>query len=139
VGRLKWPLTEWAELVKVTELGLFAGPEWFARWEKAFAPGRLHYVLATRGGRLVGLLPVVPDGRKLRSATNSETARYSPVLVEPALVVDIVKALASCCRQNWMVTVRQLWVGTVRQCLRDDGLASAGDDGPATLGEHCLA
>lgn len=82
-------------MVTTTGLDLFAGPEWFVPWEKAFAPGRLHYVLATRGGRLVGLLPVVPDGRTLRSATNSETVRYSPVLVEPALVVDIVKALPS--------------------------------------------
>ena len=86
---------EWAELAKTTGLDLFAGPEWFVPWAKAFAPGRLHYVLATRGSRLVGLLPVVPDGRTLRSATNSETVRYSPVLVEPALLVDIVKALPS--------------------------------------------
>lgn len=85
--------SEWDRLAETIGAHVFLRPGWVCAWAEAFAGGELLAVTARRGRDLVGLLPVLEHGRRLRSATNSETSRFAPVLADPAAFTAMLARL----------------------------------------------
>lgn len=51
-------------------------PAWVTAWTSAFGGEGLELIVATRGDSLVGIVPVLRDGRELRSTTNYHTPSF---------------------------------------------------------------
>ena len=86
-------LADWASLADEVGARFFSTPEWFTSWAKAFNQGHLEALTVRNEGRLLGVLPVVPDGKVLRSATNNETKRFQPLFAESVDLATVVAGL----------------------------------------------
>ncbi|WP_432534806.1 GNAT family N-acetyltransferase [Kineococcus arenarius] len=82
--------SQWDELAVRSGAPPFLRPGWVRAWMSAFEPRHLlHALTVHRDGELAALLPVVRNGRSLRSPTNAETPVMGPVSVD----VDAVRSL----------------------------------------------
>jgi CelD/BcsL family acetyltransferase involved in cellulose biosynthesis len=86
-------IDEWSRLSSAEGACLYSRPEWFVPWARAFSGGKVHCLRARRQGELVGLVPVIPDGRVLRAAVNGETRRFSPLLADSVDLLQVIDAL----------------------------------------------
>jgi CelD/BcsL family acetyltransferase involved in cellulose biosynthesis len=106
---------EWDRLATETAADVFARPGWLRAWAEGFTEGSLHCVTARRHGRLVGLIPVqqrepiLLRRSALRSATNDETPRLTPLFIDPSVAGAAVTEL----RRRWgRVTLEFLPAGS---------------------------
>ena len=74
-------IREWSELVMHTSASPFADPGWFEALASAFGRG-FGIVTARRNGGLVGVLPVEPTWRGIRSPTNDHTPEFELVAAD---------------------------------------------------------
>lgn len=112
---------EWDRLARDSGARAFARPGWILTWADAFAAGSLRCLTARAGRELVGLVPVVAAGRSvLRSATNSETPRFDPLVTAPWVLEAMTRQLPD--------GYRRLSLGYVSA---EDPIRSALREGPA--------
>jgi CelD/BcsL family acetyltransferase involved in cellulose biosynthesis len=74
-------IREWSELATRTAASPFADPGWFEALASAFGRG-FRIVTARRNGQLVGVLPVEPTWRGIRSPTNDHTPEFEMVAAD---------------------------------------------------------
>lgn len=84
----------WDALAGALGLQPYARPGWFRAWAFAFTGGPPTAVTIHRQGELVGVVPVVARGRRLRSATNRETPWFRPVLADPGDMGPVLTELS---------------------------------------------
>lgn len=143
---------EWDRLAVDTAADGFARPGWLRAWAEAFAGGKLHCVMARSGGRLVGLIPVQLQGpalsrrSALRSATNDETPRLTPLFADSSVAAAVAFEL----RRRWdRVTLEFLPAGSgpvlpfegaeravVREIRRSPFIRTAGGGYDAWVGQR---
>jgi hypothetical protein len=83
----------WARLA-AAEPSPFDGPEPFAAWWASFGDGlRLTTCLLHEDGQLVGLLPLIEDGWRLRTVANDHTDRAPVSARDPEALAALLAAL----------------------------------------------
>lgn len=93
-------VAEWEELARSVGARAWARPGWIVPWAEAFGAGPLRCLTARSGDQLVGLLPLVGrPGRRLRSATNTETPAYGPVTAGPGILARMLAGRPEECRR----------------------------------------
>lgn len=72
----------------------FVRPGWLRAWAEAFGRTEaLRLVTVERGGELVAVLPVMAGPFGVRSATNQETALYTPVTADAEAAAELAERL----------------------------------------------
>jgi CelD/BcsL family acetyltransferase involved in cellulose biosynthesis len=79
VGEIAGQAAQWDALCDRVEGSPFLRPGWLSAWWEAFGSGELELLLARRGPRLTGVLPLVLSGSTLASPTNWHTPEFGPV------------------------------------------------------------
>jgi CelD/BcsL family acetyltransferase involved in cellulose biosynthesis len=67
---------EWDRLADDGQAAPFLRPGWITAWWHAFGDGSLRALTVRNGDRLAGIVPLIRQGRVLRSPTNSETPLF---------------------------------------------------------------
>lgn len=70
---------EWEDLVDRVQAPAFFRPGWIAAWWNAFGEAPLEVLTLRRDGRLAALLPVMWQGKVVRSPSNDETPHFGIV------------------------------------------------------------
>lgn len=81
---------EWDALAAGVGAPPFLHHGWFASWWDAFGHGRLEVLALRRRGELAAVLPLVREGRRLRSATNVHTPGFAPLAADAGAAHAIV-------------------------------------------------
>lgn len=67
---------EWDRLADDSRAAPFLRPGWITAWWRAFGGGSLRALTVRSGDRLAAIVPLIREGRVLRSPTNSETPMF---------------------------------------------------------------
>lgn len=76
VERIEPIATGWDELADRVRAAPFLRPGWIAAWWSAFGAGRLEILVARRGDRIVGVLPLSRSPGVLTSTSNAHTPEF---------------------------------------------------------------
>ncbi|HSK90224.1 MAG TPA: GNAT family N-acetyltransferase [Euzebyales bacterium] len=85
----------WSRLADETRAAPFLWPGWCRAWLHAFGEGDLTIHTVWRDGRLVALLPLLVDGRHVRSPTNDQTPLFGPLAIDADAAERLVAAVAA--------------------------------------------
>jgi CelD/BcsL family acetyltransferase involved in cellulose biosynthesis len=84
----------WDELALGVGASVFARPGWLAAWAGAFGKaGALRALTVHRGGRLVGVLPVLASRFRVGTPLNGETALIAPVVADAEAAGELAEWL----------------------------------------------
>lgn len=84
---------EWDELADRAGAAPFLRPGWFDAWLAAFGSGALHVLAARRGGRLVGVVPVLTRRAATLSPTNFHTPVFDLLAEDDAAAQALIRGL----------------------------------------------
>jgi CelD/BcsL family acetyltransferase involved in cellulose biosynthesis len=84
---------EWDSLADRTGAVPFLRPGWLAAWWDAFGEGSLEVLTASRGGRLVGILPLRRRRATFSSPTNAHTPAFGVLVEDQEAAVELGRAL----------------------------------------------
>jgi CelD/BcsL family acetyltransferase involved in cellulose biosynthesis len=82
-------LAEWDELADSIDAPPWCRPGWFEIWLEHFADGPPVVFSCRRKGELVGVLPMVENGRHLLAPINEETSDFRPVAIDRSVAEEL--------------------------------------------------
>jgi CelD/BcsL family acetyltransferase involved in cellulose biosynthesis len=83
----------WDDLADRVQAPPFLRPAWFDLLRRAFGPQETSLLVATRAGRLVGVMPLEDRGSTLASLANDHTPLFGPVAEDEAALAALARAL----------------------------------------------